>query len=137
MVSGVNYSWHFKGKTFTSPKNWDTLLHFSRIYSKITDTFLSIGDFFLNQLLRKILSTPEKNAVRVSNSLDLDKAWPRGYKSFSYSTQLSTKFILVINVKMPTIVGISKFSSMINTISERLIKQETSLFVGILVFMSS
>ena len=43
------------------------------------------------------------------------------------------KFILFINVKMPTIVDILTFISMINTTSE---KQETSLFVGILVFMS-
>ena len=39
---------------------------------------------------------------------------------FSYSTQLSTEFILLINVKMPTIVGILTFISMINTTSERL-----------------
>ena len=52
------------------------------------------------------------------------------------STDLSTKFILLINVKMPTIVGILTFISMINTKSERL-KQEASSFVGILVFMSS
>ena len=41
-------------------------------------------------------------------------------KLFSYSTQLSTKFILLINVKMPTIVGILTFISMINTTPERL-----------------
>ena len=39
---------------------------------------------------------------------------------FSYSTQLSTNFILLINVKMPTIVGILTFISKINTTSERL-----------------
>ena len=39
---------------------------------------------------------------------------------FSCSTQLSTKFILLINVKMPSIVGILTFISMINTTSERL-----------------
>ena len=33
---------------------------------------------------------------------------PEVIKLFSYSTQLSTKFILLINVKMPTIVGILK-----------------------------
>ena len=37
----------------------------------------------------------------------------------SYSTQLSTKFILLINVKIPTIVGILTFISMINTTSVR------------------
>ena len=36
------------------------------------------------------------------------------------SIQLSTKFILLINVKMPTIVGILTFIRMINTTSERL-----------------
>ena len=38
----------------------------------------------------------------------------------SYSTQLSTKFILLINVKMPTIVRILTLMSMMNTTSERL-----------------
>ena len=41
-------------------------------------------------------------------------------KVFSYSTQLSTKFILLINVKMPTIIGILTFINMINTTFERL-----------------
>ena len=39
---------------------------------------------------------------------------------FPRSTQLSTKFILLINVKMPTIVGILTFISRINATSERL-----------------
>ena len=43
---------------------------------------------------------------------------PEVIKLLSYSTQLSTTFILLINVKMPTIVGILTFISMINTISE-------------------
>ena len=41
-------------------------------------------------------------------------------KLYSYSTQLSMKFILLLKVKMPTIVGILTFISMINTTSERL-----------------
>ena len=41
-------------------------------------------------------------------------------KLFSYSNQMSTKFILLINVKMPTIVGILTFIRMIITTSERL-----------------
>ena len=48
------------------------------------------------------------------------KPGPEVIKLFSYSTQLSMKFILLINVKMPTIVGILTFISMINTSSERL-----------------
>ena len=46
--------------------------------------------------------------------------WPRGYKFVPCSFQLSTKFILLINVKMPSLVGILTFMSMINTSSERL-----------------
>ena len=42
------------------------------------------------------------------------------------------KLIMLINVKMPTIVGILTFISMINTTSERL--KETSSFVSIFVF---
>ena len=44
---------------------------------------------------------------------------PEVIKLFLCSTQLSTKFILLINVKMPTIVGIIAFISLINTTSER------------------
>ena len=38
-------------------------------------------------------------------------------KLFPCSTQLSTKFILLMNVKMPTIVGILTIISVINTTS--------------------
>ena len=50
----------------------------------------------------------------------LCKPGPEVIKLFSCSTQLSTKFILLINVKMPTVVGILTFISMINATSERL-----------------
>ena len=39
-------------------------------------------------------------------------------ETFSYSTQLSMKFILLINVKMPTNVGILTFIGRINRTSE-------------------
>ena len=45
---------------------------------------------------------------------------PEVIKLFSYSALLSTKFILLLNVKMLTIVGILTFISMINITSERL-----------------
>ena len=48
------------------------------------------------------------------------KPGPKVIKLSPYSTQLSTKFILLIKVKMPTIVGILSFISMINTTSEGL-----------------
>ena len=62
---------------------------------------------------------------------------PKVKKSF-FHTQLSTKFILLslINDKIPTIVGILIFISMIDIIFERL--TAIHLFIcGILVFMSS
>ena len=46
----------------------------------------------------------------------------------SRSTQLSTEFIMLINVKMPTIVGILTFMSIINTTSESLKVREVIIF---------
>ena len=60
----------------------------------------------------------------------------QGYKLFSCSTQLSMKFILLINVKMQTIVGILTFISMINTALLGLESKKSFLF-SILVFMSN
>ena len=59
-----------------------------------------------------------------------------GLYFFSYSTQLSTKFILLINLKMPTIVGILTFMCRINTTSESLKEIKISIF-SILVFILS
>ena len=41
-------------------------------------------------------------------------------KHYSCSTQMSMKFIMLINIKLPTTVGILIFMSMINTASEHL-----------------
>ena len=54
-----------------------------------------------------------------ANKVDKIKAGPRVIKLFSCSSQLSMKFILLINVKMPTIAVILTFMSKINTTSER------------------
>ena len=48
------------------------------------------------------------------------KAGPEVIKLFPCSTQLNTKLIQLINVKMPTIVGILTFISVINATSESL-----------------
>ena len=61
---------------------------------------------------------------------------PEVIKLFSCSTQLSTELILLINIKMPTIVGIFTFISIIITTSKRL-KARNSLCVDILVFINS
>ena len=53
-------------------------------------------------------------------TLEMLKHGPEVIKLFSCSTQLSTKCILLINVKMPTIVDILTFNSMLNTTSGNL-----------------
>ena len=49
-------------------------------------------------------------------------------KLFSCSTQLSTKFILLINVKMPTFFGILTFVCRINTTLESLEARKIFIF---------
>ena len=49
-------------------------------------------------------------------------------KTFLCSTQLSTKFIMLINIKMPIIVDILTFVSMINTTSESLKPRKVFIF---------
>ena len=49
-------------------------------------------------------------------SFDIKLTWPRGFKKYLCSTQLSMIFFLHINVRMPTIVGISTFISRKNSI---------------------
>ena len=56
------------------------------------------------------------------------KPGPEVIKLFPCSTQLSKKFIMLINVKMPTVVGILTFISMINTASESLKARKISIF---------
>ena len=48
--------------------------------------------------------------------LEADAYWPDVKKLFSCSTQMSMKFVLFINLKMPTIVGILTFMSGKNSI---------------------
>ena len=54
--------------------------------------------------------------------------WPRGYKIVSCSTQLSVKFSLLINMKMPTtIVGIFTFISRENVMLSYFSKKESAI----------
>ena len=55
------------------------------------------------------------------STIIVHKPGPKVINLFSCATQLSTKFILLINVKMPTIVGILTFISRINTPPKSLI----------------
>ena len=61
------------------------------------------------------------------NTIKVKQPGLKVIKLFQCSAQLSTIFILLINVKMPTIVGILTFISMINTTSERL--EVSNLFI--------
>ena len=49
--------------------------------------------------------------VILSRKYAPELSWSRGHKTFSCSTQLNMKFFLLINVKMPTVVGILTFMS--------------------------
>ena len=53
-----------------------------------------------------------------------------------FHAQLRIEFIMLINVKVATLVGIFTFIGIINTTSECL-KQEKSLFLNVLLFMSN
>ena len=59
------------------------------------------------------------NLLRVSKTgclLCSKKTGPKVIKLFTYSTQLSMKFFLLINSGMPTVVGISTFMGRKNSI---------------------
>ena len=58
----------------------------------------------------------------------------QSYKVCSCSTELSMKFIQLINVKMPTIVGILTFISMVNTTPARF-KQEKNIIFQYFIFI--
>ena len=58
--------------------------------------------------------------------------WPpnqaQSYKTFYMLNSAEHEFILLINVKMPTIVGILTFISMINKTSESLKARKVNIF---------
>ena len=57
-----------------------------------------------------------------------DKIYDLGYKTFSCFTQLNTKIIIIINVKMQTMVGILTFVSIKNTTPESLKARKEFIF---------
>ena len=83
------------------------------------------------------INLPLTKLVFVAKQADFRSTWsqtpntgPEVIQLFPCSTQLSTKFILLINVKMPTIVVILAFINMINTTYERLRARNFSTFQG-------
>ena len=69
---------------------------------------------------KQMLFPRQKKIGEIWVSIIILSSGPGVIKLFEYSTQLSMKFILLTNVKMPTIVGILTFISIINKTSERL-----------------
>ena len=90
----------------------DTLLVFLKEFSQKVD--------FWKKKKKKKTADDKKHAKFPSRQRVNLASGPEFIKLFSCSTLPSTKFILLINVKMPTIVGILTFISMINTTSESL-----------------
>ena len=103
--------------------------HTYLLYGAKISLFMGLNDiviFFLNIFIsihKNAKHTHKMHTWKRDNS-PVSKLYfgpdPEVIKLFSCSTQLSTKFILLINVKMPTIVGILTFISMINTSYKRL-----------------
>ena len=58
-----------------------------------------------------------------------EDSWPRCYKTFFILNSAEHEIILLINVKLPAIVGNLTFISMINTTSERQSKTLLYLFL--------
>ena len=57
------------------------------------------------QLISTIVFITSFYPASVAVQSGLCRTWPRGYKTFFMLSSAETKFILLINVKMPTIVG--------------------------------
>ena len=71
----------------------------------------------------------------VNNSLCVSSR-PRGYKTFSMLNSTEHEIFLLINVKMPTIVGILTFMSRKNSIIGLSELEKVSEFLDIFILMS-
>ena len=60
----------------------------------------------------------DNNTCSSHMGLDTRKPGARGCKSFHAQLKSSTRFIMLINIEMPTIVGILTLMSRINTTSD-------------------
>ena len=100
--------------------------------------FLAIQRFKTSSFVSTSTTTPNfernmgpdvRNTVfRGCSQIKFKSAWPRGYQTFSGSTQLSKKLILLINVEMPIIVDMFTFISRINTAYERFKARKIFIF---------
>ena len=75
------------------------------------------------------IALPEERRVRTYVVSITDKEpYPRCYTDFFMPTRLSMTFIMLINIKMPTTVGILTFVSVMNTKSESLRARRVFIF---------
>ena len=74
-------------------------------------------------------------SVNISSCSSILKPSLEVIKLFSCSSQLSMKLFLLINVEMPTIVGISTFMARKNSVLV-LSEPENAEFLGIFILMS-
>ena len=78
--------------------------------------------------------TYESGALPIAKKLRRQGTRHRGYKIFSCSAKLSMKCFLLINVKMPTIVGILTFISRKKTFSAYMLLKNAE-FLEIFILM--
>ena len=110
------------GKNSTS--NWDHTMCINCFHTEyciiFTTTCTTCLHWTFDEKVGKQLGAISRYKKTLSPWIAHPIPGPGVIKLFPCSTQLSMKFILLINVKMPTLVGISTFMSMISTTSERL-----------------
>ena len=75
--------------------------------------FFSTGPMVYGTCYSPISKKEELKDLNFAGNI-FDRTGPKVIKLFSCSIQLRLKFILLINVKMPTFVGILTFMSRIN-----------------------
>ena len=94
------------------------------------------------KLLSRQHSAPSSESDKIANEAVSDKSMytlrkdSKVIKLFACSTQLSMNFTMLINAKMPKIVDILTFISMIKIASESFKVRKVFIF-SILIFMSS
>ena len=109
MHKGFKRGWGLYFCSESLPPFYTLCARLSRLLADGMSTKISCVD-------RKLVLAPNlKNTHKffsITSIISARRSGPAATRLFSCSTQLSTKFILIINVKMPT-------SSMINSTSER------------------
>ena len=91
----------------------------TKYYLRLITNCSSESNMYNHQQQQQPQQKPRKKSYNKVDYSGNDRTELRGYNTFSYSTQLSMKLFLLINIKMPTIVGILIFISwknfMLNT----------------------